>query len=160
MKIISLLSRFLSNFLGSSNSQQFIATHFDLHVTSPTDYTTYLKPALKRKPWSHYHSIKTVGKIPLHEITNLKLPHVFAVDLESRLLRLVYIPLFNANNGPHWSPILNCQTITRLAIQLLGFTFPEDIPLIADVVPTMFDFYLNATLTTAQMHQHTNELSC
>ena len=159
MKIISLLSRFLSNFLGSSNSQQFIATHFDLHVTSPTDYTTYLKPALKHKPWDHYHLIKKVGKIPLHEI-NPKVPHVFAVDLEYRLLHLVYIPLVNANNGSHWSAILNCQTITRSAIQLLGFTFPEDIPLIADVAPTMFDLYLNATLTTAQMHQHTNELSC
>jgi hypothetical protein len=111
-------------------------------VKSSTDYTTYIDPRLKRHTWDHYYLVRKIGQIPLNEITRFYMPQQFAVDLHNRLSQQVYSALFRANNGSHWSSILNCQTITRSSIQFFGYQFPEDIQLITDIVPTMFDLYV------------------
>jgi hypothetical protein len=69
----------------------------------------------------------------------------------------VYDPLFQLNNGPQWSSILNCQTVTRSAIEYLGCQFPLDVQLISDCLPTMFDLYVHGSLITAQAIQRSNE---
>jgi hypothetical protein len=117
-------------------------------VESPTDHTTFIEPRLKRHTWDHYHLVKKIGQIPLNEITRFDMPHQFATDLHNRLSQQVYSPLLRANNGPHWSSILNCQTMSRSSIQVLGYQFPDDIQLITDIVPTMFDLYINGGLIT------------
>jgi hypothetical protein len=132
-----------------------------LCVKSSTDYTTYIDPSSKRRAWNHYHLVRKIGQIPFNEIKRFDMPYQFAFDLCNRLSQEVYSPLFKANNGPHWSSILNCQTISRQSIQFLGYQFPDDIQLITDVVPTMFDLYVNINLITAQACEKSNEtLSC
>lgn len=136
--------------IGSSNNDKFIVTHFDLYVVSSTDYNTYIKPTFKERCWNQYVTVKKVGQIPLNEIQAFHTPFLYGKELEYKLLRFVYYPLLDRNNGPKWSSILNCQTYTRSAIEYLGCQFPSDIQLISDCIPTMFDIYLCVSLKTGE----------
>lgn len=127
-------------------------------MNSSTDLTTYINPSFKRRTWDDYHLVRKIGEIPLNEIKQFHLPWQFAFDLCNRLLQHVYSPLFSANNGPHWSSVLNCQTITRESIQFLGYQFPDDIQLITDIIPMMSDLYVNGSLITAQAREKSNEI--
>ncbi|UJR34371.1 hypothetical protein I4U23_021779 [Adineta vaga] len=142
---------------GSSTAEELIATHYDLYVKGATDFTTYIEAKLKRRPWDYYHSVRKIGQFPLGEITSFVIPHSFARNLENRLLQFVYSSLYLQNNGVRWSSILNCQTMTRSAIEYLGYTFPDDIQLITDIVPTMFDLYVNVDLATTQTYKKSKE---
>ena len=70
------------------------------------------------------------------------MPFRYAKALEHDLLINAYDPLFNINQGPKWSSVLNCQTFSRSAIQYLGFAFPEDVQIISDCAPMVFDIYI------------------
>ena len=77
--------------------------------------------------------------------------------LEHDLLINAYDPLFNINQDPKWSSILNCQTFTRSAIEHLGFEFSEDVQIISDCISMVFDVYLNTCLMAARATERTNK---
>ena len=61
------------------------------------------------------------------------------------------------NEETKWSSTLNCQTITRNAIQHLGFRFQSDISVAGDCLPSAVNIYLSARLTTVQTQEQTKK---
>ncbi len=61
----------------------------------------------------------------------------FAKDIKHKLINDVFEDLYNLNNGPQWSSILNCQSFTRASIEHLGYKFPSAVEVISDCIPTM-----------------------
>ena len=47
-------------FTDSSTPHIFAAIHFDLCVTSPTDYTSYIRPCFKYRTWKHYYLVRKI----------------------------------------------------------------------------------------------------
>jgi hypothetical protein len=137
-----------------------IATHYDLHARNTTDHITHVKGTLKTNEWDHYLQVDRVGKIPYEQILAFYLPEHYAKYLESKSIEDVFNPLCRLNNGPTWSTILNCQTFTRDSINYLGCDFPSSVRIINDCIPTMMDFYIQASLVKAnttiekQMNSH------
>ncbi|CAF4146218.1 unnamed protein product [Rotaria magnacalcarata] len=112
---------------GSSNTDYFIATHYDLYVVSSTNYTTHVEFTFKELAWDHYSLIQKLGKIPIDDILRFHIPTHFAKHIEYRLINDVFNPLCEANKGPGWSSILNCQSFTRASIEHLGYEFPSTV---------------------------------
>ena len=102
-------------------------------------------------------SIEKVGQITSNEIKNFHSPIHFARDLENRLTHHVYDPMVEQNNGPYWSASLNCQTFTRSAIQYLNCTFPPNILISSDCIPSVVDMYMDASLLNAHLKEKYNE---
>ena len=84
------------------------------------------------------------------------MPLMLSVDIQNRLYQNVYLPLVRANRGAHWSAILNCQTLTKLSVQILGYEFPHDIKIMSDISPTLFDIHVKGNLITAQICSKSN----
>jgi hypothetical protein len=65
-KYYFFLPNFFSIFLsGSSTATDFVATHYDLYVVSPIDYSTYVGSMFKSRQWNDYSSVRKVGNIRL-----------------------------------------------------------------------------------------------
>ncbi|UJR21083.1 hypothetical protein I4U23_024183 [Adineta vaga] len=142
---------------GSSTRTQFVATHVDLYVMSPTDHTTYVNSVFKIRNWDDYFLVKTVGKIELADIQACPTPNHFAKEIEHQLISNVHIPLCRSNDSAKWSSVLNCQAFTRCCVEYLQMDFPQDITIISDVIPTVVDLYLNGSLVTHHAIEKSNE---
>ncbi|CAF4662281.1 unnamed protein product [Rotaria socialis] len=129
---------------GSSNTDYFIATHYDLYVVSSTNYTTHVESTFKEHAWDHYSLIQKLGKIPIDDILRFHIPTHFAKHIEYRLINDVFNPLCEANKGPGWSSILNCQSFTRASIEHLGYEFPSTVHVTSDCIPTLMDSLIKA----------------
>lgn len=101
--------------------------------------------------------IRKIGQIAPDTIQSFRMPIRYAQKLANDLLVNAYDPLFTLNLGSKWSSTLNCQTFTRSAIEFLGFQLSENVQVISDCLPMIFDIYLRTCLMTATASQRTKK---
>jgi nucleosome binding factor SPN SPT16 subunit len=101
--------------------------------------------------------VKKVVQIQVNQILAFNKPYEYAIDLLHRLYLHVYDPLFVTNKGSLWSAVLKCRSATRLAIEYLGYEFPNDILIISDIVPTLLNSNVKGSLKTAESRETSNK---
>ncbi|CAF1232166.1 unnamed protein product [Didymodactylos carnosus] len=99
--LVMCISKQKSQILGSSTNDAFIATHYDLFICNPTDYTTYVDSTFRIHKWENYLLVKKLGQISINDIQMFYSPIHFAQDLEHRLINNVYNHMCQQNKGPN-----------------------------------------------------------